>query len=184
MVLRYCNGWGVVDETVYCTIIQYTVLWVRNGKWHQGSYWHVSFVSSAYCFYLYGSSLLARFWNGVSFLWVADFHWTLSLNFSSSWLNQDKITLLSILEHIPQPLFNHHVAVVAVTVVGHHEYVVRPGAVRVMTQKTDLTHHLGLEFSKGSSKPFWHDRVEKWVDDWIKVVKCPYKKQDINIGLW
>ena len=166
VVLHYCNGWGVVDETV---LNHYSIF---------------RYVTTAYCYYLYGSSLLARFWNGVSFLWVADFHWTLSLNFSSSWLNQDKITLLSILEHIPQPLFNHHVAVVAVTVVGHHEYVVRPGAVRVMTQKTDLTHHLGLEFSKGSSKPFWHDRVEKWVDDWIKVVKCPYKKQDINIGLW
>ena len=64
--------------------------------------------------------------------------------------------MLSILEYIPQPLVNHdgHVAVVAVTVVGHHNDVVRPGAKGVMTHKTELTHCLSFEFSKGSSEPF------------------------------
>ena len=129
-----------------------------------------------------GSSSLARVWNFVSALCVGDFHWTLSLNFSSSWLNPDQIlTALSLLTWMsalrPSPLVDHygHVAVVAVAVVGHHNSVVRPGADGVVTHQTELTHCLGLEFSEGSPEPFGHDRVEKWIDDWIEVVKSPWK---------
>lgn len=53
--------------------------------------------------------------------------------------------------------------------------MVRPGADGVVAHQTELTHCLGLEFSEGSSEPFGHDRVEKRIDDWIEVVKSPWK---------